>query len=504
MPKNNLIFLAVAASVLVVVGVSAAGNQATAEKPPRQTDRPNVVMIVIDDLNDWVEPLEGHPDTETPYITTLAVRGVTFENAHCQAPLCNPSRTSVLTGLRPTTTGIYGLEPWFRNVDPLKDLVTLPQYFAKNGYRTYAAGKVFHGEEARKSEPAEFEVWGPAASIGARPDAKLIPPTPNGNHPLMDWGSFPHRDDEKGDYQIAAWAAEQIAGMPDDKPFFMAVGFSLPHVPCYTTSQWFDLFPENELKMQQILENDREDIPDFAWNLHWSLPEPRLSWLQENKQLKSLTRSYLASIAFVDNQVGQVMRALDKSKHANNTIFVLWSDHGYHLGEKGITGKNSLWEPSTRVPLFIAGPGAKKYSKCDQPVELLDIYPTLIDLCGLPEKEGLEGISLRPQLENQYTSRERPAITTHNPGNHSVRDDDWRYIVYADGSQELYGMGTDPHEHFNQASRPDMKSHMEEMRAFVPKENAPHAPGSKHRVLWKEGEQWMWEGKPIVWGELQR
>ncbi len=502
MPRRNLVFLTLV--VLAVVAVCHCQNRTLADEPSRKTDRPNVVMIVIDDLNDWVEPLEGHPQARTPYMNTLASLGVTFENAHCQAPLCNPSRTSVLTGLRPTSTGIYGLEPWFRNVEPLQDLVTLPQYFARHGYRTFAAGKVFHGESARTGEPAEFDIWGPAASVGAKPDAKLIPPTPNGNHPLMDWGTFPHRDEEKGDHQIAAWAAEQIAAMPGDQPFFMAVGFSLPHVPCYATQQWFDLFPENGLKLPPILENDRDDIPDFAWNLHWSLPEPRLSWLVEHNQLKSLTRSYLASIAFVDNQVGQVMRALDKSKHANNTLIVLWSDHGWHLGEKGITGKNSLWEPSTRVPLFIVGPGAKRGGKCDQPVELLDIYPTLTDLCGLPEKEGLEGISLRPQLEKPNTYRKRPAITTHNPGNHSVRDDGWRYIVYANGSQELYDMGTDPHEHYNQAKRPDMKSQLEEMHAFVPKDNAPLAPGSTHRVLWKEGNQWMWEGRPIVREELQR
>ena len=178
--------------------------------------RPNVVMIAIDDLNDWVEPLGGHPQVKTPAMKRLAARGTTFTNAHCQSPLCNPSRTSLMTGMRPSTTGIYGLKPWFRDVDSIKDLVTMPQYFKKHGYRTYSGGKVFHGGYGRgKKRLEEFDVWGPPAKVGARPKKKLIPTTPMGNHPLMDWGTFPHRDEDKGDYIVASWAVDQLTNMPE-------------------------------------------------------------------------------------------------------------------------------------------------------------------------------------------------------------------------------------------------------------------------------------------------
>ena len=477
-------------------------EQSTLGQQP--TRRPNVLMIAIDDLNDWVEPLGGHPQVRTPSIQSLADRGTTFLNAHCQSPLCNPSRTSLLTGLRPSTTGIYGLAPWFRNVDELKDLVTLPQYFHRHGYKTYSAGKIFHGGAARKSKVPEFDVWGPGGGVGAKPKNKIIPPTEPGNHPLMDWGTFPHRDQDKGDYKVASWAVEQLETMPEDEPFFMAVGFFLPHVPCYATQRWFDLYPEATLKLPPMLENDRADTPQFSWYIHWDLPEPRLSWLKANNQVKPLTRAYLASISFVDSQVGRVLRALEKSGQADNTIVVLWSDHGYHLGEKEITGKNTLWERSARVPLIFAGPGVGQFAECRQPVELLDIYPTLNELCSLPARDQLEGLSLVPQLKNPRETRDRPAITTHNPGNHGVRTEGFRYIVYADGSEELYDMRADPNEHHNKANHPQYRQQKEEMAAMAPQTSAPLAPGSKHRVLWQEDGQWIWQGAPIRWAERRK
>ena len=197
---------------------------------PCAAERPNVVFIAIDDQNDWIGALGGHPLVKTPNIDRLAARGTIFLNAHCNAPICNPSRASLMTGLRPTTTGIYGLSPWFRNVPELKDLVTLPQYFKAQGYRTLTTGKVYHGSPGPKFREAEFDVWGPAGGVGVRPKAKLIGPTPMGNNPLMDWGEFPHRDEDKGDYQVATWAIGQIKSAPKDQPFFLATGFS-----CHTS-----------------------------------------------------------------------------------------------------------------------------------------------------------------------------------------------------------------------------------------------------------------------------
>ena len=462
--------------------------------------RPNVVFIAIDDQNDWVGPLGGHPLAKTPNLDRLAARGTTFLNAHIQSPLCNPSRTSLMLSLRPTTTGIYGLAPWFRTLPKWQDRVALPQHFKAHGYRTFTTGKVYHGNAGGpKKRAVEFDVWGPPGGIGVKPEKKLIPPTPMGNHPLMDWGVFPHRDEDKQDYKVASWAVEQLKTMPKDQPFFLAAGFFLPHVPCYATQKWFDLYPDDDSVLPRIKDNDRDDTPRFSWYLHWSLPEPRLKWVRDNKQWRNLVRSYLACTSFVDAQVGRILDALETAGLADNTIVVLWGDHGWHLGEKGITGKNTVWERSTRVPLLFAGPGVKAGQRCTRPAELLDLYPTLIELCGLKSRNDLEGISLVPQLQNAKAKRERPAITSHNQGNHGIRSERWRYIRYADGSEELYDHQNDPHEWTNLAGNPRFAAVIEEHRKWLPRIDRPPAPGSARRILTydKATDEAVWEGKPV-------
>ncbi|MPZ19067.1 MAG: sulfatase-like hydrolase/transferase [Luteitalea sp.] len=481
-----------AASVVILTAVACGGRAA-----PPAAARPNILFIAIDDLNDWVGPLQGHPQVQTPHMDRLAARGTTFLNAHAQAPLCNPSRTSLMTGLRPSTTGIYGLAPWFRDVAELRDVTTLPQHVERAGYRTYSTGKIYHGGYGRKAEDREFNVLGPPAGVGAKPDKKLVD-TPN-PHPLVDWGLFPHRDEDKGDWQVASWAVERLEE-DLEAPFFLSVGFFLPHVPCYATEKWFDLYSEDHLDLPRVREDDRDDTPRFSWFLHWKLPEPRLKFLEEADEWKNLTRSYLASISFVDSQVGRLLDALDGSGHADDTIVVLWSDHGWHLGEKLITGKNTLWEPSTRVPLIFAGPGIAEGAASTRPAELLDVYPTLVALAGLPAKEGIEGVSLVPQLQDAAAPRERPAITTHNAGNHGVRSEDWRYIRYADGSEELYDMRADPNEWTNLAGDPKFASILEEHRRWAPASSAPPAPGSASRILTYENGRAVWEGEAIAPG----
>ena len=265
--------------------------------------------------------------------------------------------------------------------------------------------------------------------MGARPEQKLVT-TPFGNHPLVDWGTFPHRDEDKGDWKVADWAIETLENQPDE-PFFLSVGFFLPHVPCYATQPWFDLYPTEDLILPPVRAQDRDDTPLFSWYLHWSLPEPRWEWLKQAGEWKSLVRAYLATVSFVDSQVGRVLDALQEQGYQENTVVVLWSDHGWHLGEKAITGKNSLWDRSTRVPLIFAGPGVARSSRCQKPAELLDLYPTLADLAGLPQPEGVEGHSLILQLKDADAPRIWPAITTHNHDNHGVRSERWRYIRYA-------------------------------------------------------------------------
>ncbi|HSW01377.1 MAG TPA: sulfatase [Sedimentisphaerales bacterium] len=462
--------------------------------------RPNVLFVAIDDQNDWVGPLGGHPLARTPNLDRLAARGTTFLNAHVQSPLCNPSRTSLMLGLRPTTTGVYGLAPWFRTLPQWQDRVTLPQHFKAHGYRTFTTGKIYHGGVGGPARQAvEFDVWGPPGGVGVTPDKKLIPPTPMGDHPLMDWGVFPHRDEDKQDYKVASWAVEQIRTMPKEQPFFLAAGFFLPHVPCYATQKWFDLYPDDDSVLPPIQEDDRGDTPRFSWYLHWRLPEPRLKWVRENNQWRNLVRSYLACTSFVDAQVGRLLDALEESGLADNTIIVLWGDHGYHLGEKGLTGKNTLWERSTRIPLIFAGPGVKAGQRCTRPAELLDMYPTLVELCGLAKRDDLEGISLVPQLRDAAAKRQRPAITSHNQGNHGIRSERWRYIRYADGSEELYDHQNDPQEWTNLAGDAKFAAVIEEHRRWLPEIDLPPAPGSAHRVLTydRATDEAVWEGTRV-------
>lgn len=478
--------------------------------PTYSAQHPNILFIAIDDQNDWIGHLGGHPLAKTPHLDRLAARGTTFLNAHCQAPLCNPSRTSLLLGLRPTTTGIYGLSPSFRTVPEWKDHVTLPQYFGAHGYRTAATGKIFHqgtgsGGKGKRGVAStglpEFQITAPFGGVGAKPPQKLIPPTPMGNHPLMDWGVWPPDNDDttKGDYQVASWIVEQIQSAPKDQPFFIAAGFFLPHVPCYATQKWFDLYPDDDSVLPQVIEGDRADTPRFSWYLHWELPEPRLKWVRENHQWRNLVRSYLACVSFTDSQVGRLLTALEEAGLAENTIVVVWGDHGWHLGEKAITGKNTLWDRGTKVPLIFAGPGVKAGQRCTQPAELLDLYPTLVELAGLPARTDLEGVSLAPQLRDAATKRERPAVTSHNQGNHGIRSERWRYIRYADGSEELYDLQNDPHEWHNLAGQPEHAAVIAEHKKWLPKIDRPPAPNSASRVLTydRATDEAVWEGKTV-------
>ena len=268
-------------------------------------------------------------------------------------------------------------------------------------------------------------------------------------------------------------------------------------MPCYVTQKWYDLYPAESLRLPPVQRHDRDDTPRFSWYLHWKLPEPRLKFLEETRQHENLVRSYLASTSFVDSQIGRLMEALEISGHADDTIIVLWSDHGWHLGEKLITGKNTLWERSTRVPLIFAGPGIASGAKNNRPAELLDIYPTLIDLTGVPPNESLEGLSLVPQLKDSNAPRQRPAITTHNHDNHGVRTEDWRYIRYADGSEELYDMRRDPNEWTNLAPDAKFAATKAELRKLLPSTSAAPAPGSEHRILTFDAGRVVWEGKEI-------
>ena len=480
-------------TLLVIVSAAAFAHGA---------DRPNVLFIAIDDLNDWIGPLGGHPQAKTPNLDRLAARGVTFTNAHCQAPMCNPSRTSLMTGRRPSTTGVYALDPWFRTAAPLKDLVTLPQHFQQNGYVTMATGKLHHDgfpPKDQRVDGVEFSKWGYAGAQRQQPRNQK-PAATTRKQREWGWGVFDGTDEEMHDYKIADWAIEQLSNPPTDKPLFLGVGLRRPHLPCVVPQKWFDLYPDDQtLVMPQVKRDDRDDVPASAEYLHWKIPEPRLKVLEREGEWRHLVRSYLACVSFMDAQVGRVLDALDQSPRLrDNTIIVLWSDHGWHLGEKGMTGKLSLWERSTRVPLFIAGPGIPKGVKCARPAELLDLYPTLIELAGLPSRDGLEGHSLVPQLKDPNAPREHPAITTQNVNNHAVRTERWRYIRYFDGGEELYDHANDPNEWTNLANDPKHAETKRTLAKWLPTTNAPAVPGSRTRFSEIRDGQRYWEGKPVT------
>ncbi|MEE8469491.1 MAG: sulfatase [Planctomycetota bacterium] len=446
-------------------------------------ERPNVLLISIDDLNDWVGVLGGHPQARTPHIDALAERGVLFANAHCQAPVCTPSRASLFTGRLPTTTGMYFLQPPLAEVEGLQGVTTLTQRFEAEGYVTLGAGKLYHGS----GEEQRFQVYGGGlGGFGPRPEPKLHYPE---GHPLWDWGPWPETDAEMPDTRIADWAIERL-GEERTSPFFLAVGFWRPHVPMCVPERWFDLHPVQRVLLPEVLADDRGDLSPYATALTIGHPAPRHEWMLEHDQWLAAVRAYLASSSFVDHQVGRVLTALAESRYASNTIVVLFSDHGFHLGEKERWAKRSLWEDATRVPLVIAVPG-RDPRVSERPVGLLDIYPTLLELCGLETDEGLEGRSLVPLMDDPRRDWPWPAITTFGPGNHALRTTRWRYIRYRDGSEELYDHDADEHEWRNLAGDPRFEPLLVEYRRWLPEREAPLLQGSESagRTAWRAAEK---------------
>ncbi|MBD3676306.1 MAG: sulfatase [Planctomycetaceae bacterium] len=437
-------------------------------------DKPNVLLIAIDDLNDWVGCLDGHPQADTPHIDALAARGTLFTNAHCQAPICNPSRTSLMLGLRPSTTGIYVNSPWFRNTPRNKNRITLPQYFGQHGYHTLTTGKIYHG--SRVDVPS-FEVVGPRPGQRQKIDERLVKIKGNRSG-LWDYGAQQYAEEKFGDFVDASWGIEQL-GKEHDQPFFLAVGLYRPHVPWYAPQRFFDKRPLDQVLLPKVKDDDRDDLPGAAIDLTNNPTPPAHDWFVSEHQWKPAVQAFLASSSFTDDQVGRLLHALDESPHANNTIVVLYSDHGFHLGEKQRWAKQSLWERSTRVPFIIRLPGQTTGQRCSRPVELLSVYPTLVELCGLPEKDSLEGVSLKPLLDDPRTDWERPALTTYQQNNHAVRSEHFRYIRYADGSEELYDHRVDPREWNNLAGDSNYRQLMDDHAKWLPKVNVPDARKQK-------------------------
>lgn len=462
--------------------------QASAAQP-----KPNVLFIAVDDLNDWVGCMGGNPQAITPNLDRLAKEGVLFTNAHCQAPICGPSRASIMTGLSPATSGMYLMIPDEKIKQAgqaASESVFMPDWYEQNGYKTLAAGKIYHlGDQAKTFDeyvntggfpkPEKHMKW-PAAGFD-----------PTGTS--TDWGPYGERDEDTKDFKTAAYAVKKLK-QKHDKPFFLAAGFCKPHVPWHVPQKWFDMYPEETLQTPAYKADDMSDVPEMARRIMEMPMMPPTEWLIENGEWKSLIQAYLACVTYVDAQIGKVLDALRESEYADNTVVVLWSDHGYHIGEKGRVCKQSLWERSTRTILVFRAPGKPGGKTCDAPVQLLDIYPTLLDLCGLPANTQNEGHSLVPLLNNSKAEWDHIAVTSYGQGNLSMRSRTHRYIVYEDGSEELYDMTKDRNEWNNLASNPEYNALKEYFKKKAPKVQVPMSPMSGYwcNKYWmkKTNETW--------------
>lgn len=440
----------------------------------------NVLFIAVDDLNSWVGCLGGHPHAHTPHIDRLAQRGVLFEQAYCPAPLCNPSRTAILMGLRPSTTGIYENQTWFRDLDDYRDWVTLPQYFRAHGYRTLGGGKIFHHPQGKMSDPNSWDVVY-QTKIGT-PYPPLLEQHQNGlkgkfgdtyMSQALDWAGLDVNDPACQDWQTADKAAGFLR-QPHDQPFFLACGIFRPHLRWYAPQAYFDLHPLAEVALPPYQEDDLADVPPAGRAMAGSV----FPVIKEHGQWRSAVQAYLACSSFADACVGRVLTALENSDHRDNTIVVVWGDHGWHLGEKDHWAKFALWEQANRTPLIVYVPDLHKQGKrCAQPVNLLDLHATLLDLCGLPPRDDIEGRSLAPLVAKPTRTWPHPVVMTHGFQNHAVRDQRYRYIRYANGEEELYDHDTDPNEWTNLAHRRDHADIKRALRDALPQEDAEPAQG---------------------------
>lgn len=451
-------------------------------------DRPNILFIALDDLNDWIGCLGGNPQSITPNLDRLAASGVLFTNAHCPAAACNPSRTAIMSGIAPHRSGLYSNEQKMREILPDADI--LPQHFRNHGYRSMGSGKMLHYFIDARS----WDEYFPAKeSENPFPDTfypKQRPVSlPRGGpwqYVETDWAALDVSDEEfGGDWAVSKWVGEQLAEK-HDKPFFLACGIYRPHEPWFVPKKYFEPFPLESIELPPgYKEDDLDDLPPAGKKRG---PNRYFAHIREQGQWKQGIQGYLASIHFADAMLGRVLDALEDGPNKDNTIVVLWSDHGWHLGEKQHWQKYTGWRAVTRVPLMIrvpkdAAPGLPKGTvagtRCDQPVDLLSLYPTLTDLSGVPAKDTNHGASLLPLLKDSQSEWSHFGITyLAERGSYGLSAKDWRYIHYANGEEELYHIAEDPYEWNNLAADAAHAEKLAELRKLGPQEFAPKIPPS--------------------------
>ncbi len=445
-------------------------------------DRPDVVFIACEDLQTSLR-CYGNPVVQTPNLDAMATRGLRFDNAHCQFSVCNPSRASVMSGRYPASVGVLGNATDWR--EPLRNIATIPEHFRAHGYETMRCGKIFHGGNAGRVFD-DKDRWDRVI-----PQNEGIPSAKRKRRPLRalyenmskeerakeyttrawEWGPSGLDDLEMPDGRVAEQAVRQLSGK-HDKPLFLALGFHSPHLVLTAPDKYFDMYSLGEIRLPENPENDLDDVSRYSLRNHKQFTD---------EKRREAILAYYACCSYVDAGVGRVLKALEDSGRIDNTIVVFWGDHGFHLGEHFLWQKHTLFEESTRVPLIMMAPGVTRAgTACTRPVELIDLYPTLCELCGLPMPEGLESISMVPLLRDPDRKWKKGAFTTlgPTPGN-SVRTERWRYTEWGGPDKaELYDHESDPHEFTNLAKVPRYAATVEELgevlrggwRAALPEE----------------------------------
>ena len=458
----------------VLLGLSVSGAERVGVKP-------DVLFLVIDDMNDWISLLDKDSPVPTPNLERLAERGMLFTRAYCVSAACNPSRVATLTGLRPFTSGVYGNKSDWRGALPKR--LTIMQQFRGAGYAVHGAGKIFHHHlDGAFHDKESFDDFQPMASQNMPP--KKLNRAPGYGSRNTDWGAWPKLEPDTIDFKTADYCIRALQSPPKDRPQFLACGIFKPHSPFFAPPGYHKGL--SGIPLPERRDNDWDDLPAGAKSLM-----KRSKWFWSGMQkldnripgsYHDFIRAYAACCAFADAQVGRVLDALDKSPRRDNTVIVLWSDHGFHLGEKDHIEKFALWEKSNHVPFIVVAPGVTRPGlRCEIPVDLSVLYPTLLELCGLPPDSTCDGTSAVPLLRNPRATWVKPALMTYGRGNHAVRSQRWRYIRYADGTEELYDHDRDPNEWSNVASQPVHEDVIHEHRKWLPTVEAKVVPDLKRK-----------------------
>jgi arylsulfatase A-like enzyme len=439
---------------------------------PAPGKKMNVLFIAVDDLRDWVGFL-GYKQVKTPNLDKLAARGVSFTRNYCAAPVCNPSRTALLTGLRPGATGVY------HNGNPWQEIVpanvpTLPGYFRSFGFYVAGAGKIFHngGANLRQGDWHDYALRGVPGEPDEEGDKKAkgkVKKEDTDGVGGIRWQVLSGKDADMEDYRIVDYCLRQLA-KKHDRPFFLACGLHKPHMPWAVPKKYFDMYPLEAIQLPPVKENALANIPPVGVKM--AKAQGDHAAILKSGRWKEAVQAYLAAITFCDAMIGRLLEGLDRSDYADNTIIVLWSDHGWHLGEKEHWRKFALWEEATRSPLIYVVPGLTKAgSVCRRTVDYMATYPTLCDLCGLPIPKHVQGESIKPLLADPAAAWAKPAVTTYLYQNHAVRSERWRYIRYVDGGEELYDHDADPHEWTNLAADARFAGVKKDLARWLPAEN---------------------------------